>query len=121
MKILMLAAALICALASAASLSAAEGSKIAETKAEYVKKARADLAELSGKIDALELKAKKAGAEARADAQKQIKELKAGRSAAKKDLSKLKSASGGAWTDFKAGVDKAIADLKKRLTETKKD
>ena len=64
-------------------------SKIAAAKAEYVKKA---------------------GAEAREDAQKQLKELKAGRTAAKKDLTKLKRASGGAWADLKAGVDKAIAE-----------
>ena len=39
------------------------------------------------------------------------------RKTAKKDFAKLKRASGKAWTDLKAGVDKGIQDIKKELGE----
>lgn len=125
MKRLMLAVSMACVFGAAAPLRAAEpkpaAAKRAETKAEYVKKAHAELDELSAKIDALELKAKKAGAEADAGLEKKLKELKARRSSAKKDFAKLKRASGKAWADLKAGVDKGIDDLKKELDEAPKD
>ena len=94
-------------------------SKLAETKDEYVKKVRAELKELSAKIDALELKAKRAGAAADAGLDQKVKELKARRKTVKKDFAKLKRASDKAWADLKAGVDKSIDDLKKELDEAK--
>lgn len=121
MKRLIIAVSMMCAFTSAATLLAAEGSKFAEAKAEYVKKVHAELDDLSGRIDALERKGKEAGASAHEDVRQKLKELKAGRKAAKKDLSKLKRASGKAWADLKAGLDKSLEDLKKGLVETKKD
>lgn len=122
MKRLMLAVSVMCTFAALAPLrAAAEESKLAETKAEYVKKAHAELDELSAKIDALELKAKKANASAHEDVRQRLKELKAQRKAAKKDLAKLKRASEKAWSELKSGVDESIATLKKELDEIKKD
>jgi hypothetical protein len=116
-----MAFAFVFAFAPSAPLRAAEGSKIAETKAEYVKKARAELDELSIKIDALELKAKEAGASTKAGMDQKLKALKARRKTAKKDFAKLKRASGNAWTDLKAGVDKGIEELKTAYDEAAKD
>lgn len=125
MESLILAVTLVCALApttpSRASASANAPSKIAETKAEYVKKAHAELDELSGKIDALELKAKKAGSQAREGLDKKIETMKARRKTAKKDFAKLRHASGKAWISFKAGVDNGINDLKTAYDEAAKD
>ncbi|MDD5301789.1 MAG: hypothetical protein PHS14_01665 [Elusimicrobia bacterium] len=125
MESLILAVSLVCALAPSTQLNAAESksapSKIAETKAEYVKKAHAELNELSGKIDALELKAKAAGSEAREGMDKKLAALKAQRKTAKRDFAKLRHASGKAWISFKAGVDDGINELKKAYDEAAKD
>ena len=125
MKRLMLTVPLACAFAfvNVAPLLAAEGAKpaaastLAETKDEYAKKVRVQLDELSLKIDSLEAKATGAGTEARAGINKKLKELKARRKTVKKDFAKLKRASGKAWSDMKAGLDKGIADLKRELDE----
>lgn len=121
MKRLILAVSMAFAFAAAAPLRAAEGSKIAETKAEYVKKAKIELDELGAKIDALELKAKEAGASAKADMKRKLKALKARRKTAQKDFAKLKRASGKAWSELKAGVDKGIEELKTAYAEAAKD
>ena len=123
MKNHLFAAVLACAcVMSAPAVSrAAEGSKLSETKAEYVKKAHAELDEISARIDALEVKAKKTGAATDEALKKRIKELKARRKTAKKDFAKLKHASATAWADLKAGMDKGIDDLKKELDEAKKE
>ena len=120
MKRLIVVVWMACAFAAAAPPRAAAESKAAETKAEYVKKARAEIDELGGKIDALESKAEKTGASTRAGMDRSLKELKARRKTAKKKLAKLKRASGDAWTDLKAGVDKGIEDLKNALDEAVK-
>ncbi len=116
MKILILAVSMACAfgVSTSAPLRAAE-SKLAETKDEYAKKARVELDELGRKIDALETKAKDAGADVREGMDAKLKALKARRKTASKDLAKLKRASGKAWTGLKAGVDKGIAEMKEEL------
>lgn len=121
MESLILAVTLACAAGSAPPARAAEGTTMAETKAEYVRKARAELDELSVKIDALEAKAKAAGASAKAGLDEKIKALKARRRSAKREFSKLKRASGKAWKGFKVGVDRGIADLRAAYDAAAKD
>jgi chromosome segregation ATPase len=121
MKRLMLAASLAFAFAAAMPRTAGAESKAAQTKDEYVKKARADIDELSGKIDALERKAKKTGSSAHAELDKNIKDLKARRKTAKSNLAELKQAGGKAWADLKSGVDQAISDLKKAVDKVRKN
>lgn len=122
MESLILAVTLACAVGSAAAPArAAEGTTMAETKAEYVHKARVELDELSVKIDALEAKAKAAGASAKAGLDEKIKALKARRKSAKREFSKLKRASGKAWKGFKVGVDRGIADLRAAYDAAAKD
>lgn len=122
MKPLLLAAAF--ALAASSPLRAvdrttlSEEAAFTEEKNEYVDQAKAELDELSGRIDALEARARKAGAAASAEAARQLKELKARRKKALKDLARLKRASGRAWTDIKAGLEKGLEELKKELAET---
>ena len=120
MKRLLLAVSFAFA-AALAPRAVAKESKAAQTKDEYVKKAHAEIDELSGKIDALERKAKKKGSTAHEEMDKDIKDLKARRKTAKSDLAQLKSAGGKAWTDLKSGVDQAIADLKKGLDKVRKN
>jgi chorismate mutase len=101
--------------------SAAETPKAGETKEEYVTKAHLELDELGVKIDALESKAKSAGAAAHDGMDRKIAKLKSRRKAVKKSLAKLKRAGGKAWLDLKTGVDKGIEDLRTALNEPAKD
>jgi hypothetical protein len=121
MESLILAVTMACSLGAAAPAVAAQTSKAAQTKAEYVEKARVELDELSVKIDALEVKAKAAGASAKAGLDKRLVELKARRKTTKRDFLKLKRATGKAWVSFKAGVDNGIADLKRTYDDAAKD
>lgn len=122
MKLLLLAAAF--ALAAASPLRAvdrttlSEEASFTEEKNEYVDQAKTELDELSGRIDALEARARKTGAAASAEAARQLKELKARRKKAMKDLARLKRASGKAWADIKAGFEKGLEELEKELAET---
>lgn len=121
MESLILAVSLMCALGAPAPARAAEEAKAAETKGDYVRKAHAAVDALSVKIDALELKAKDAGSSAREGMDEKLTALKARRKTLKKDLARLKRASGKAWANIKAGLDKGLEDLKKDLEEADKD
>jgi len=117
MKQFLLAVAMGAAFVAPMPSRAAEEAKPPESKGEYAKKAHAAIDELSVKIDALEVKAKKAGAEAKEGLDEKLDALKARRKTARKDLSKLKRTSGKAWTKFKAGIDKGIAEMKEELSK----
>lgn len=106
---------LLAALAFAAPALAAPAEPPAEKKSEYVERVRTELDALGAKIDAMEAKAKVAGAEARAGMDRQLKDLKARRKAALREFSRLKRASGSAWADIRAGLEKGLADLRKEL------
>ncbi len=121
MKNLILLLTLICNVASVASLRAADKPAIAETKGEYVDRAKAELDKLSENIDALELKTKEAGASAKVGLERKLKALKARRKTAQKDCAKLKKASGKAWANLKTGVENGINDLKKGLEDVKNE
>jgi hypothetical protein len=116
MKRFMLAVAMAAAFAPRSPLRAAETSN-SESKGEYVKKAHAAIDDLSAKIDALEIKAKETGAEAKEGMDAKLEALKARRKTARKDLAKLKKTSGKAWAKLKAGVDKGIAEMKEELAK----
>lgn len=121
MESLILAVSLMCALGAPAPARAVEEAKAAETKGDYVRKAHAAVDALSVKIDALELKAKDAGSSAREGLDGKLTALKARRKTLKKDLARLKRASGKAWTKVKAGVDKGIDELKTAYDEAAED
>lgn len=121
MESLILAVTMACALGASTPTTAGAAPKQPETKAEYVKRAHAELDVLGAKIDALELKAKDAGAEAKEGLDQKLSALKARRKTAKTDFAKLRHAGGKAWVSFKAGVDRGIADLKAGYDEAVKD
>ena len=123
MKIYLIAAFLAGAFVAAAPTAAraAESASPSETKAEYMKKARARLDELGARIDALEVKFKKTGAAADEGLKKRIAALKKRRQAARKSFAALKRASGEAWRDLKAGFDAGLEDIQRELDDAKKE
>lgn len=123
MESLILAVTMACALGTPTPVRAADEVKTtkAETRAEYLKKAHAELDELGAKIDALEIKAKAAGADAKAGLDEKLASLKTRRKTANKDYAKLKRASGKAWLSIKAGLDKGITELQEAYDAAAKD
>lgn len=121
MESLILALTMACAVGAPTPLLAADTTKREQTRAEYIQKAKVELDELGVKIDALELKASKAGTAAKAGIDEKLAALKARRKTAKKDFTKLKRASGKAWLSLKTGVDKGIEELKAAYDEAAQD
>jgi TolA-binding protein len=78
----------------------------------FASKAQKDLDELNLKIEELKKKAQEATGEAKAKLDEQIKRLQQEQKAAAEKLDELKSATGEAWKDLKAGVQAAIDHLK---------
>jgi len=70
-------------------------------------------AEIGKKLDELELNIKTAREEAKADMSRQMDELRIMQKNIQEKLREMKSSSGKAWQDAKAGAQSALDDLKK--------
>ena len=80
-------------------------------KDEFVRQAQEKLDQLDKQIDDLKAQAKKANAQTQKQINKSIAELEPKRRDAERRLERLKSSSGKAWEDMKAGVIAALNDL----------
>ncbi len=76
-------------------------------KDEFVRKMHAQLDRWNAEIDVLAAKARVAEAEARADFEEQLEDLRRERDKARQKLEALDAASEGAWQDLKNGVEQA--------------
>jgi outer membrane murein-binding lipoprotein Lpp len=90
-----------------------------KSREEYIDKLAAQLKEWSAKVDELESKAHGAKADAKAEYEKQIRQMKDKRDTATQKLQELKGASSDAWDTLKAGSEAAWADLKSAVTTAK--
>lgn len=77
------------------------------TKDEFVREMHSKLDQWNAEIDVLAAKARVAEAQARADYQRQLDELRNERDKARQKLEALEASSEGAWQDLKDGVEKA--------------
>ncbi|MDX1795504.1 MAG: coiled coil domain-containing protein [Hydrogenovibrio sp.] len=85
----------------------------------YENKLRAQLEEWRAEIDLLKAKAHKAEANLQIDYYQKIEELNASMETARKKLSELEDASGGAWEDIKIGLENAWDDLEAAIDSAK--
>ena len=83
----------------------------------YVDKLKAQLDVWAAEIDKLEAKAKMAGADARMELDRQIKELKNNQDNAKAKIRELEDAGEDAWEDLKEGVEIAWNRLRQGLDD----
>jgi chromosome segregation ATPase len=83
-----------------------------EEKNAYIKKFNARIQELQADLDKLDAKAHKSEADMRIKYENEINQLKQKQTEAQAKLEEIKNASEDAWTEFKAGADKAYEDLK---------
>jgi hypothetical protein len=83
-----------------------------DEKLVYLEKMQAQLNDWTAKIDALIVKAEKAGAAKKTEYQEQIKTLQAKKKIAEEKLQILKAAGEGAWRDAKEAMEKISGDLR---------
>jgi Ribonuclease G/E len=83
-----------------------------DEKLVYLEKMQAQLNDWTAKIDALIVKAEKAGAAKKAVYQEQIITLQAKKKVAEEKLQILKVAGADAWRDAKQAMDKISGDLR---------
>ena len=85
-----------------------KGDTAMDEKSAYRQKLEARLDQWRAEIDKLQAKAAEASADARIEYDKQIDELQEKQQDAQAKLEELNDASGDAWKDFKAGVEKGL-------------
>ena len=90
-------------------------------KKTYEATAEAKMQKLGAEIDALQVKAGIATAEAKVKYQKQLDALKVKRSEAKVKLDSLKDSAGNAWEEMQAGVDSAWKELQSAFDRAKSE
>ena len=83
-----------------------------EDKKSYLQRLSAQMMAWDTEIQKLQLKASSIKAEAQADYQKQLEDLRTKRQAAEKKLKELREAGDDAWDEVKRGVDKSWMELK---------
>ncbi|MGB6065295.1 MAG: hypothetical protein WBG50_10830 [Desulfomonilaceae bacterium] len=95
-------------------------SPTAQEKENYINLIQSKLADVSKMIDHLKEQAKTAQGEAYTKAQSAIATLKTQQGVAQKKLHELRSSSGAAWAEMKAGMSKAVDNLQKAYAEAAK-
>ena len=88
---------------------------MSEKRDAYVQKMKAKLDEWNADITKLEATARQRDADARADVQRRIEELKEKRKKVADDLDRLRRRGEDAWEDLKAGIDSAAGALGEAL------
>jgi len=89
----------------------------AQARDEYIARLEKELDEFEPRLEAMEEKLKDLSGDARTRAEAMIAELKEKRVEVAEDLTELREKSGAAWSDFKAGLDRAFSDLKESYNE----
>lgn len=84
----------------------------APEKEAYAGAAREQIDQLQGKIDELKRNAATKGEQARRDADAAVKQLDAKKADAEAQLKELQEAGQARWTTFKAGLDRALLELR---------
>ena len=82
-----------------------------QQKEAFQRAAQDELEAVQKQMAALQAKADKASASARAELQKSIRELEGKKETARKQLDRLKSATDATWSEVKAGVHGAIEEM----------
>jgi predicted nucleic acid-binding Zn-ribbon protein len=88
-------------------------------KEAYVQKLHARIDEWNAEIDRLKAKAEQAEADARADYNKEVENLKTKRRDAEKKIDEVREAGEGAWEDLKAGTQSAMDAMEAALKSAK--
>lgn len=88
---------------------------IAQNKNAYVERLQAQLERWSARIDALGDKASHLSAEARAEYEKQLADLRERRDRARQMLGELRVAAEGAWRELATGAERSWQELRRAV------
>jgi signal transduction histidine kinase len=88
-----------------------------EDKESYQKTMEARLARLGAKLDQLKEGADKAGEKAKTEINRLMQDLRQRQDLARKKFQEVKGASGEAWVQLRAGLEKAAEQLKEGLDQ----
>lgn len=91
-----------------------------QEKEDYIGKVQKEMDELEAELDALKTEARKTTAKAKAKLDGEIKVSEDKWKTAERKFTELKSTGADAWESMKAGVDKAMDDLKQSFARNKK-
>ena len=86
---------------------------------EYVDKLKAQLDQWNTEVAKWEAKAQKTQAGARAEYEKQLKEVRRQRDQALEQMKKVQAATGDAWVDLVRGADDAWAKMREALEKAR--
>jgi galactokinase/mevalonate kinase-like predicted kinase len=86
-----------------------------KTDEAYRQKQRADLKELTARLQLLEAKAEKASADVKMSYNQELRNLREKQKEASEKIEQLREATGEAWQEVKKGTEEAMADLKASL------
>jgi multidrug resistance efflux pump len=86
---------------------------------EYVEKLKAQLDQWNTEVTKWESKAQKAQAGARAEYEKQLKEVRRQRDQALEQMKRIQAATGDAWLDLVRGADEAWAKMREALEKAR--
>jgi hypothetical protein len=92
---------------------------VSQTRDEYVAKAQREMDDADAELARLRSEAKGAAADTKVRIDASIASLEARRAQAAARLNDLKNATGDAWRDMTAGVDRALAELQSSAKSAK--
>jgi DNA repair exonuclease SbcCD ATPase subunit len=88
-----------------------------EKRDEYKRKLEAQLAEWTARLEELKGRSEKLGAEARAEMERRIKELRSRRGEVQEKLDAFRDGGEEAWGHLRSGLEKAMEELKTGVAE----
>lgn len=88
-------------------------SRAAHHRSEYLSRAHSDLNQLDQGVNDLKAKADRAQANAKAELNAEIAQLRNKQAAAQQRIAQIEAASEDSWQSLQAGADAALNDLKK--------
>lgn len=88
-----------------------------EKREEYKQKLEAQLAEWTARLEELKGRSEKLGAEARAEMERRIQELRSRRGEVQEKLDALRDGGEEAWGHLRSGLEKAMEELKTGFSE----
>ena len=83
----------------------------------YQEKIKAQIEKVGAQIELLKAKVDDAKADAKIELNQRIENLEGQRDEVQKRLDELKSAGSSAWRELKSGVDSAVVELEKAVTQ----
>lgn len=101
--------------------SAVTADRVQKKKSQYIASAQREFDKTRTEIDRLQMEAQSVSVPSRTRIDEQIRLLQEKWDVAEQRLSQVRSATAQSWDDVRAGLDKALEDLRRSSTKAKKE